>query len=132
MGLDPGQAPPSQPDEAEVGVSLDVEPTALVDDGGESADVESTGAGVSDVGDLAAVDLGMALAELDAEDSPAEAGVEASPVRPQSWMPRILQPRSVLRLLQSTSASRLLRRRSGGRWTRRRGRPGAATGVSPG
>ena len=101
VGLDPGQAPPSQPDEAEVGVSLDVEPTALVDDGGESADVESTGAGVSDVGDLAAVDLGMAdtadsgsgaaagleepapasgaLAELDAEDSPAEAGVEASP-----------------------------------------------------
>ena len=79
VGSDPGQAPPSQPDEAEVGVSLDVEPTALVDDGGESADVESTGAGVSDVGDLAAVDLGMALAELDAEDSPAEAGVEASP-----------------------------------------------------
>ena len=79
VGSDPGQAPPSQPDEAEVGVSLDVEPTALVDDGGESADVESTGAGVSDVGDLAAVDVGMALAELDAEDSPAEAGVEASP-----------------------------------------------------
>ena len=102
VGLDPGQAPPSQPDEAEVGVSLDVEPTALVDDGRESADVESTGAGVSDVGDLAAVDLGMAdtadsgsgaaagveepapasgaPAELDAEDSPAAFGVEASPV----------------------------------------------------
>ena len=101
VGLDPGQAPPSQPDEAEVGVSLDLEPTTLVDDGGESVDVESTGAGVSDVGDLAAVDLGMAdtadsgsgaaaglaepapasgaPAELDIEDSPAEVGVEASP-----------------------------------------------------
>ncbi len=80
VGLDPGQAPPSQPDEVETGASLDIEPTAVVDDEEESAaDVESTGAGVSDVGDLAAVDLGMALAELDAEDSPAEAGVEASP-----------------------------------------------------
>ena len=102
VGLDLGQAPPSQPDEVEMGTSLDVESTALVDDGGETAaDVESTGAGVGDVGDLAAVDLGVAdsadsgsgaaaglgkpapasgaPAELDAEDSPAEVGVEAFP-----------------------------------------------------
>ena len=102
VGLDPGQAPPSQPDEAEVGVSLDLEPTTLVDDAGESAaDVESTGAGVGDVDDLAAVDLGVAdtadsgsgaaarlgepapafgaPVELDAEDAPGEVGVAASP-----------------------------------------------------
>ena len=72
VGLDPGQAPPSRPDEAEMGTSLDVESTALGDDGGERAeDVESTGAGVSDVGDLAAVGLGMA--------DTADSGVEASP-----------------------------------------------------
>ena len=78
VGLDPGQAPPSQPDEVEVGVPLDLEPTTLVDDGGESADVESTGLG-------AAAGLGEpapasgAPAELDIEDSPAGVGVEASP-----------------------------------------------------
>ena len=102
VGLDPGQAPPSRPDEAEMGTSLDVESTALVDDGGESAaDVESTGAGVSDDDDLAGVDVGVAEtadsgsgvmaglgepapasgapAELDAEDAPGEVGVAASP-----------------------------------------------------
>ena len=102
VGLDPGPAPPSRPDEAEMGTSLDVESTALVDDGGESAaDVESTGAGVSDDDDLAAVDVGVAEtadsgsgavaglgepapasgapAELDAEDAPGEVGVGASP-----------------------------------------------------
>ena len=47
VGLDPGQAPPSRPDEVETGVSLDLEPTTLVDDGGESADVESTGPGAA-------------------------------------------------------------------------------------
>ena len=102
VGLDPGQAPPSQPDEAEMGTPLDVESTALVDDGGESAaDVESTGAGVGDDDDLAAVDVGVAEtadsgsgavaglgepapasgapAELDAEDAPGEVGIAASP-----------------------------------------------------
>ena len=78
VGSDPGQAPPSQPDEAEVGVSLDVEPTALVDDGGESADVESTGSGAAaGLGDPAPAS--GAPAELDIEDSPAEVGVGASP-----------------------------------------------------
>ena len=103
VGLDPGQAPPTQPDEVEMEPSLDVEPTAVVDDGEESAaDVESTGASVSDVDGLAVLDLGVAdtadsgagaavglgepapasgtPAELDAEASPAAFGVEASPV----------------------------------------------------
>ena len=79
VGLDPGQAPPSQPDEAEIGTSLDVESTALVDDGGESAaDVESTGAGVAaGLGEPAPAS--GAPAELDIEDFPAEVGVEATP-----------------------------------------------------
>ena len=102
VGSDPDQAPPAQSDEVETVASLDVEPTALVDDGGESAaDVESTGAGVGVVDDLAAVDLGVAdtadsgsgaaarlgepapasgaPVELDAEDAPGEVGVAASP-----------------------------------------------------
>ncbi len=102
VGLDPGQAPPSQPDEVEMGASLDVEPTAVVDDGEESAaDVQSTGASMSDVDDLAVLDLEVAdiadsgsgaavglgdpapasgaPAELDVEESPEEVGVTASP-----------------------------------------------------
>ena len=100
--LDPGQAPPSQPDEVEMGASLDVEPAAVVDDGEESAaDVQSTGASMSDVDDLAVLDLEVAdsadsgsgaavglgdpapasdaPAELDVEESPEEVGVKASP-----------------------------------------------------
>ena len=105
VGSDPDQAPPAQSDEVETVASLDVEPTALVDDGGESADLESTGADVSDGGDLATLDLEMtdvadvadsgigvaavlgepapaasgAPVELDAEDTPGEVGVAASP-----------------------------------------------------
>jgi hypothetical protein len=105
VGSDPDQAPPAQSDEVETVASLDVEPTALVDDGGESADLESTGADVSDGGDLATLDLEVtdvadvadsgigvaavlggpapaasgAPAELDTEDSPTEVGLEASP-----------------------------------------------------
>ena len=152
VGLDPGQAPPSQPDEAEMGTPLDVESTALVDDGGESAaDVESTGAGVGDDDDLAAVDVGVAEtadsgsgavaglgepapasgapAELDAEDAPGEVGIAASP----SLFSAAASPPAFgveASLVDFSIAASPTEER--GRRTRRRGRPGAATGVSPG
>ncbi len=98
VGLEEAKPPPSPPDEMELGEPLDIELTALVHDGEESAAaVEPTDAGLSDVDDIvasvvgavadsapdAAVGLGQpasgAPAEMDAEHSPAEVVAKDSP-----------------------------------------------------